>query len=200
MRAVNALLTELDTLRRHPNVFVLCTSNVTKAIDSAFVDRCDARFLVPLPGAMARAEIIRSCFAELSRCDLIENKEPLVRIPRDLADALVLHASLDSSSVDADKKKDVRLHRVWHAYAKSPAPGAAWQASQVAQLALKTEGFSGRALRKLPLRAHALSKQHSHHSDAPVQSNLLAEKWSVGAFFLAMHAAVEHELLSRTNF
>jgi hypothetical protein len=43
IRAVNALLTQLDALRHHPNVMVLTTSNITEAIDLAFVDRADIK-------------------------------------------------------------------------------------------------------------------------------------------------------------
>eukprot|EP00803_Ostreobium_quekettii_P004256 evm.model.scf_468.9 EVM.evm.TU.scf_468.9 scf_468:57346-62247(-) len=43
LRAVNALLTQLDALKRFPNVMVLTTSNVTEAIDVAFVDRADVK-------------------------------------------------------------------------------------------------------------------------------------------------------------
>ena len=39
IRVVNALLTQLDQIRRHPNVLILTTSNVTGAIDLAFIDR-----------------------------------------------------------------------------------------------------------------------------------------------------------------
>ena len=39
IRVVNALLTQLDQIRRYPNVLILTTSNVTGAIDLAFVDR-----------------------------------------------------------------------------------------------------------------------------------------------------------------
>ena len=39
IRVVNALLTQIDQIRRYPNVIVLTTSNVTGAIDLAFVDR-----------------------------------------------------------------------------------------------------------------------------------------------------------------
>lgn len=39
IRVVNALLTQLDQIRRFPNVIILTTSNVTGAIDLAFVDR-----------------------------------------------------------------------------------------------------------------------------------------------------------------
>ena len=39
IRVVNALLTQIDQIKRHPNVIILTTSNVTGAIDLAFVDR-----------------------------------------------------------------------------------------------------------------------------------------------------------------
>lgn len=45
IRSVNALLTHLDALRAHPNVFVLCTSNLPDAVDIAFVDRADIKVL-----------------------------------------------------------------------------------------------------------------------------------------------------------
>lgn len=43
IRAVNALLTHLDALRRHRNVMVLCTSNLPEAMDVAFIDRADIK-------------------------------------------------------------------------------------------------------------------------------------------------------------
>ena len=39
IRVVNALLTQIDQIKRYPNVMILTTSNVTGAIDLAFVDR-----------------------------------------------------------------------------------------------------------------------------------------------------------------
>ena len=41
IRVVNALLTQIDQVKRHSNVLILTTSNVTGAIDLAFVDRSD---------------------------------------------------------------------------------------------------------------------------------------------------------------
>ncbi|ETI32832.1 hypothetical protein, variant [Phytophthora nicotianae P1569] len=43
IRVVNALLTQLDSLKRHSNVLILTTSNITEAIDVAFVDRADIK-------------------------------------------------------------------------------------------------------------------------------------------------------------
>lgn len=43
IRVVNALLTQIDQIKRYPNVIILTTSNVTGAIDLAFVDRYGAK-------------------------------------------------------------------------------------------------------------------------------------------------------------
>ena len=39
LRMVNSLLTQLDSIKRFPNVLVLATSNLTGSIDQAFIDR-----------------------------------------------------------------------------------------------------------------------------------------------------------------
>ena len=39
LRMVNSLLTQLDAIRKFPNVLVLATSNLTGSIDQAFIDR-----------------------------------------------------------------------------------------------------------------------------------------------------------------
>ena len=62
---VNALLTQLDKLRLHPNVLVLATSNIPNAIDAAFVDRADIKQFVPLPPAEAVYWILRGCLVDL---------------------------------------------------------------------------------------------------------------------------------------
>ena len=40
IRVVNALLTQIDHIKRFSNVLILTTSNITGAIDAAFIDRC----------------------------------------------------------------------------------------------------------------------------------------------------------------
>jgi hypothetical protein len=71
LRSVNALLTQLDRLQRLRNVLVLTTSNITAAIDDAFLDRADVRRYVGPPGARARYEILRTCLAELVRAGVV---------------------------------------------------------------------------------------------------------------------------------
>lgn len=54
-RAVNALLTQLDNLKAHTNVMILTTSNITEAIDLAFVDRADIKAYIGPPSWQVRA-------------------------------------------------------------------------------------------------------------------------------------------------
>ena len=63
--AVNALLTQLDGLKRYPNVIVLTTSNICEAIDLAFVDRADIKAHIGNPSLRARLHIIISCIGQL---------------------------------------------------------------------------------------------------------------------------------------
>jgi len=58
VRAGNAVLTQLDRLKRYPNVLVLCTSNLTDMIDEAFSDRVDIKQYIGPPGVEARYEIL----------------------------------------------------------------------------------------------------------------------------------------------
>ena len=48
---------QLDALKAHPNVLVLATSNVTGAIDLAFVDRADIKAYVGPPGMQVDSSV-----------------------------------------------------------------------------------------------------------------------------------------------
>lgn len=54
-------------LLRYPNVMILTTSNVTGAIDLAFVDRADIKQYIGLPLPKAIFKIYHSCINELMR-------------------------------------------------------------------------------------------------------------------------------------
>ncbi|KAL6716190.1 hypothetical protein ACLMJK_005756 [Lecanora helva] len=78
LRAVNALLVGLDRIRNRPNVVVICTSNLIKALDPAFLDRVDKKQYVPLPNAEARYEILRIRCLELAKCGILAPiKDPM---------------------------------------------------------------------------------------------------------------------------
>lgn len=78
IRAVNALLTQLDQIKRYPNVLILTTSNVTEAIDIAFVDRADIKKYIGHPNERAIYKIYSSCLKELMR---VRRMETLLSFP-----------------------------------------------------------------------------------------------------------------------
>ncbi|CAH0589957.1 unnamed protein product [Chrysodeixis includens] len=127
IRAVNALLTQLDRLRRRPNALVLTTSNVTGAIDVAFVDRADIKRRVGPPSARAAYEILRGCCSELMARGVVTPREPVFALR-------VLEGARFADS--------------------EPARGslALWAVARAAAGAR----VSGRALRRLPFLARAL--------------------------------------------
>ena len=59
-RVVNALLTQLDQIKMEPNVLILTTSNITGAIDGAFVDRADIVQYIGPPNQAAVYQILFS--------------------------------------------------------------------------------------------------------------------------------------------
>lgn len=77
IRVVNALLTQIDALKSKPNVIVLTTSNLTQAIDLAFVDRADIKCFIGPPGFNARYNILRSCVEELIDRRLLHGAAPV---------------------------------------------------------------------------------------------------------------------------
>ncbi|KAG5520067.1 hypothetical protein PMAC_001143 [Pneumocystis sp. 'macacae'] len=77
LRVVNSLLTQLDKLKPHKNVFILTTSNLVEAMDPAFVDRIDIKQYVGDPNPDAIFAILQSCINELGRKGLIEDGIPV---------------------------------------------------------------------------------------------------------------------------
>lgn len=59
------MLTHIDQIKSHPNVLLLTTSNITGAIDAAFLDRADIKQYLGLPGEEAIFKIYLSCLREL---------------------------------------------------------------------------------------------------------------------------------------
>lgn len=68
---MNAVLTQLDQIRKHPNVLVLTTSNLTSSIDSAFLDRADIKQYVGFPDVDGLAQIYLLMLRELINVGLV---------------------------------------------------------------------------------------------------------------------------------
>ena len=140
VRVVNAVLTQLDALRRRRNVLCLATSNLLGAIDAAFLDRADLTMRLGLPPLEARHEILRSCLQELMRAGVVA---PRVR----LLGAAEVEGGVGvgvGGTPQEGTPKGVPLE--WD-------PAAI--ARELYAVAKAAENMSGRALRKLPLQAHA---------------------------------------------
>lgn len=73
IRVVNALLTQIDHIKRFPNVLVLTTSNITGTIDMALIDRADIRQYIGYPSHNAVARILKSCIEELVKTKILED-------------------------------------------------------------------------------------------------------------------------------
>lgn len=80
LRVVNALLTQLDRLRRRRNVLVMATSNITEAIDVAFIDRADIKQFVGEPSEKAAYVILSTCLKELMAKGIIRPLERLLSL------------------------------------------------------------------------------------------------------------------------
>ncbi|XP_060196331.1 pachytene checkpoint protein 2 homolog isoform X1 [Lycium barbarum] len=136
IRVVNALLTQLDKLKSAPNVIILTTSNITAAIDIAFVDRADIKAYIGPPTLQARYEILRSCLQELLRTGILSNSQVLDGDHLVLPNFANLKENL-SEVVLTESQMSLHLGK------------------QLLEAAEACEGMSGRSLRKLPFLAHA---------------------------------------------
>lgn len=133
IRVVNALLTQMDKLKAWPNVIILTTSNITTAIDIAFVDRADIKAYVGPPTLQARYEILRSCIQELFRVGILRSSQG-GDVP-----FILSYSTLKEKLHCPEAAEPHTLHLSELLY----------------QGAEQCEGLSGRSLRKLPFLAHA---------------------------------------------
>jgi len=158
LRVVNALLTQLDKLKHRKNVLVMSTSNLAKAIDSAFVDRADIIQYIDLPPREAIYEILRTCLLEM------------------IGKGIVKH-------VQVPTLKEAQMYELAPSSEISPSRCLAGKLSSLASLCRK-QGMSGRALRRLPVLALAryigigftVSSSQSAPSVASVASSSLGSR------------------------
>ncbi|KAM0790830.1 hypothetical protein ACM66B_004675 [Microbotryomycetes sp. NB124-2] len=134
LRVVNALLTQLDKLKTRKNVLVVTTSNLSDAIDGAFIDRADIKKYIGLPPPQAIYSILESCLVEIMRAGLVKKTKLLNwNGAKSLYDSNNPGHSIETNS-----------------------------SFMLCQLAHACRGMSGRTLRRLPVIAHATHiKKHS---------------------------------------
>ncbi|KAE8597331.1 hypothetical protein XENTR_v10016429 [Xenopus tropicalis] len=155
IRVVNAVLTQIDHIKRYPNVVILSTSNLTEKIDVAFTDRADIKQYIGPPSPAAIFKIYLSCIEELMKCQIIYPKQQLLTL-RDLEIIGFLENNISKLSL------------------------------QLNEISRKSEGLSGRVLRKLPFLAHALYLQ--------------SPTVTIERFLWALSLAVDEQFQERKNF
>lgn len=92
---MNAVLTQLDQIRKHPNVLILTTSNLTSSIDAAFLDRADIKQYVGFPDTDGMAQIYMLMIKELINVGLVVDGDK--------------HFELLRKSVDSDLYEQFKL-------------------------------------------------------------------------------------------
>ncbi|KAF8211348.1 P-loop containing nucleoside triphosphate hydrolase protein [Mycena galopus ATCC 62051] len=141
LRVVNALLTQLDKLKHRKNVLIMSTSNLVKAIDSAFVDRADIVQYVDLPSREAIYEILRTCLCEIVARGIVSPITVPTLKQAQMYELSALHSSepvaTSSAVYSREKSKNLALRLL----------------ALAAQC--RAQGMSGRALRRLPVLALA---------------------------------------------
>ncbi|KAI0691385.1 P-loop containing nucleoside triphosphate hydrolase protein [Cytidiella melzeri] len=157
LRVVNALLTQLDKLKHRKNVLVMSTSNLAKAIDTAFVDRADIIQYVDLPPREAIYEIMRSCLSELVKKGIVTD----IDVPS-LVQAQLYERTADFSPGTSIAPPASHLPIPFaHNQARSVNGQVREKAKSVAIKLLsladkcRAQEMSGRSLRRLPVLAHA---------------------------------------------
>ncbi|KAL0574320.1 hypothetical protein V5O48_007631 [Marasmius crinis-equi] len=181
LRVVNALLTQLDKLKHRKNVLIMSTSNLVKAIDTAFVDRADIIQYIDLPPREAVYEILRSCLVEMVNKGIVTS----INIPP-LQKALMYERTAPTgqtviSTATADPHEKSKL-----------------VALRLLALATQCRGqkMSGRALRRLPVLALARYIGIGKVSDASGSSHIAnADVWFDGMEKIVQERALEQEKL-----
>ncbi|KZT72619.1 P-loop containing nucleoside triphosphate hydrolase protein [Daedalea quercina L-15889] len=167
LRVVNALLTQLDKLKHKKNVLVMSTSNLAKAIDSAFVDRADIVQYVDLPPREAIYEILGTCLRELvtkgivaevevpslAQAQLYERTAGFLQTSS-LAAALPPHPSTSQPASQAISRNSSQQTNGDAIDQRERSKHVALKLLTLAEKC-RNQGMSGRSLRRLPVLAHA---------------------------------------------
>lgn len=157
IRVVNALLTQVDSLKKYSNTLIMTTTNIPDSIDEAFLDRADLKLHIPLPSVYTRYTILLECTEELIFKQVIYSKNDLFKI---MSFKEVIRCSNSNTNKNDHTNED------------------SYDQSQIAiskdllSISKSTEGFSGRNLRKLPF----ISLLSSYHHGIPLEIEVFLEK------------------------
>jgi MoxR-like ATPase len=179
IRVVNALLTQLDALRSRPNVLILATSNITEAIDAAFVDRADLKLFIAPPNTAARYEILRSCLLELERARIIV---PDAIPPAFSAAAAKLKLPIAAAPLAPTSTADAAQPASLAVAASAPVSSSSSSSSSAtAAAAAASVLVSGAELPALPHHGHAAPPGSAHTARSGVSASSTAARPSAAS-------------------
>ncbi|KAF9476461.1 AAA-domain-containing protein [Pholiota conissans] len=180
LRVVNALLTQLDKLKQRKNVLIMATSNLVKAIDTAFVDRADIIQYVDLPSREAIYEILRSCLCEIIAKGIVDSiNVPSLKQVQLLEVVAKPNTSRTDNTDPQERTKNVGLRLL----------GLATEC--------RAQGMSGRALRRLPVLALAryIGVGYARSEPGSAQRGAAVELWLDGMEKAVLDQGTEREKL-----
>lgn len=128
IRAVNAVLTQIDDLRKYDNVLVIATSNLAGSLDLAFVDRADMKIHIGFPCKAAVYKILTGAIEELQRCSILQRSGQL--LDYDVIETFLRSQTSDVCSAEVKVCKELYM--------------------TIEQCFAQGVKLSGRKLRKLP--------------------------------------------------
>jgi pachytene checkpoint protein 2 len=152
VRAVNSLLTSLDSIRQYRNVLILTTTNLTDCVDSAFVDRVDWMVKIDLPNEHARYEILRGCIMELKTKGILIMEEGHDDRSENEWYMCDYNSALEQEISQNIEREEQYMYQNMEREKENCNSTPSIHLLQCARLA---EGLSGRSLRKLPFQSYA---------------------------------------------
>lgn len=169
IRVVNALLTQIDSLKFYHNTLLLTTSNITEMIDDAFIDRVDLKQFIGLPNEECRYEIYKGCIEELMEKGIIDTS---TKLPN--------YQKIQKLLKNENNNMEIEF----------------LVGNQLLECVRLSDGFSGRCLRRIPFQAYAYFCQATLrlYNSSNGQGSILI---SLEEFLVALKKAVQKENMSR---
>ncbi|KAH8581566.1 Pch2p like AAA ATpase [Cryptosporidium sp. chipmunk genotype I] len=157
IRVVNALLTQIDALKKYSNTLIITTTNIPDSIDEAFLDRADLKLHIPLPSIYTRYTILLECIEELIFKQVIYSKhDNFIKILS--FKEIIRHSNYTGTNKNENQNN----------YDQSQINIS----KSLLYISKVTEGFSGRNLRKLPF----VSLLSSYHHGIPLEIQIFLQK------------------------
>jgi len=171
VRAGNAVLTQLDRLKRYPNVLILTTSNLTHMIDSAFSSRVDLTMYIGPPNLEARYEIIRSQIQELIDRRMLNRQTGPTTNRQSILPFKRLRQRIRAADAHATATNTMEASSVAAACATTSSLPLAVEAIddpdvklglKIQHVASVCECVGGRVMRRLPIRCFSMFHARTH--------------------------------------